>query len=465
MAMRTRRAALLMKLQSVAEVYEAPSAGTDGMLVEAPSVNTNPQNTSTNEVTGSLDSLADIAGGFQVSLSFPVYMKGNASPGQPPQWAKALKVCGWEEVATLQTISGTTFSVTGTNTINDSGSGLAALTVGTPIWLDSPKNPSVELLVATSAAGALAVTKPDGSAPGLVNESSGVTFTIRYGVPAVVATAGSVIAATAQSPWSNTLQAYRGMPAIVSGNPATPFYTSIIDYLASRVATLADKFGSTLDTSTKIGIPANVLYRPTSDLATIKMASLAFYQDGVLWKFSDARGTVSFEMTAAKAWRASFNLSALYVGREDQPVPAVTYDGTRPGVWRQSKMLIDRVRAALRNFSFNNGAQTTFPDDPNANEGFTSPEIMSRKMTFTADPQATPVATRDLMTAFRTGVQQPIHASLIGGAGARPGNRIILNLPAAQYDGNDPGDRDGIAIEQLRGMATGQDAGAFLAIY
>ena len=27
-------------------------------------------------------------------------------------------------------------------------------------------------------------------------------------------------------------------------------------------------------------------------------------------------------------------------------MPAVTYDGTRPGVWRQSKMLIDRVRAA-----------------------------------------------------------------------------------------------------------------------
>lgn len=464
-SMRTRRAAMLFKLQAAEGVYEDPSAATDGILIEPPTVALNPQNVTTNEVTNSLDSLADIVGGTQVSVQCQVYMKGNGVPGTAPQWTPALKVCSWEEVATLNTITGITFSVTGTDTIADSANGLAALTVGTVFHLVSPANNGVELLAAVSAAGSVQVTKPDGSAPNLTNEAAGGTFTIRYGIAAVDATAGDATSITAQAPWSNTAQAYRGMPSLVSGNPATPFWTSIIDYPATRVAKLSDKFGTPLDNTSIVSIPANMLYRPTSDDSVIKIASMAIYMDGVKWMFSDARGTVRFEMTAAKTWMANFTLSALYVGKTDAAVPSVTYDATRPGVWRDSKCLINRGVAKVSSFTFDLSNNLVFPDDPNQQEGFATPEITARNMTFQADPLATLVATRDLVSAFRNGDQQPIHASLVGGAGAKPGQRIILNIPLGQYNGADPGDRNGLVTEQLRGKATGPDAGAFLAIY
>jgi hypothetical protein len=251
MAKRTRFAAILAKSESVRGTFTAPSTTTDGVLVERPTLRINNQVVDTDEVSGSLDALAPIVGGAQCEISFPMYFKGSGTPGVAPEWSKLMKAMGLEELVTLQTISATTISVSDANTIADSGSGLAALTVGTPIHVSGFTNAANngEFVVTVSAAGAIDVTKADGSAAGLVAEVAGPTVVIRYGVPAVAATAGTTTGFTAQAPWGNTAQQYRGMPVLLSGNPATPEYVVISDYTAGRVASITKTMGSALTAS------------------------------------------------------------------------------------------------------------------------------------------------------------------------------------------------------------------------
>lgn len=463
MAMRNRNAAVLVKIEAAPGTFLAPSAATDGVLVEAPNTGFNPQNIDTNEVTGSLDGRGPLIGGIQVTYGFSVYLKGQGTPGNSPQFANLLKICGFAESLTQTIQSGTTFSITGGNTINDSANGLAVNTVGTHLYLSSPANPYAELIVTASAAGALTVTKPDGSAPGLVNESAGGTFTMVRGIVGTAATAGTTISATLAAPYAATAQVYRGMPVLLSGNPATPAYAFISDYTAGRVATLTDQFGVALSATTKVSIPANALYTPTS--AVIPTASIEYYLDGVRYRFKGCRGTVKFTFDAAGACKADFTISGMFDSKADAAVPAVTYDGTRPGMFRNSVMLLNRVATALGQVSIDMGNSLKFPDDPNQSEGFAPPEIIVRKMAGQMNPYSTLVATRDAMTDFRNGNAAIIHGRVLGGNSVRSGNRVGFTVPTGVYVDYEPGDDGGLATEEIGFFPQGQDSGMQLCIY
>src|SRR5262245_52768773 len=192
--LRSRNAAMLVKAEATPGVFVAPSAATDGVLVENPRASFDPQNVDTNEVTGSLDTRGPIIGGLQAKLDFTVYLKGNGVPGTAPQWDTLMKICGWGSAPTVSTIAGATFATNGgTSQITDSANGLAVLTVGTPLHVSGFANSanSGEFLVTASAAGAITLSKVDGSGAGLVTEAAGAAVTIRYGVAAVAATAGT----------------------------------------------------------------------------------------------------------------------------------------------------------------------------------------------------------------------------------------------------------------------------------
>lgn len=463
--LRSRNAAVLTKAEGTPGTYDAPNTTSDGVLVENPQIGFNPQNQETNEVTGSLDSFGPLIGGMQCSISFDFYLKGKSSPGVAPEWGKIMEACAWDMVPLRNAITDTSISVSDANTIADSNSGLAALTVGTHIFVAGFANAANngEFVVTASAAGSIDVTKPDGSAAGLVAETAGASVTIAYGISAVAATAGSTIAATAQSPWSDTAQAYRGMPALLSGNPVTPRFTQIFDYTAGRVASLVDLLGGALDTSTKISIPAHVLFKPNSN--AIPSNSIAVYMDGVVYRFRGCRGTVNFAMVAGQGWKASVQMTGLFQAKADAAVVTPAYDGTRPGIWRNSIFSMDRVAVGLGQMSLDSGVQSVYPPNPNDAEGFDPPELVSRNMTGSIDPNAVLVATRDTLTDVRNGTTRLLHARLKGGNAASAGNRIAVAVPSALFTGFQPTDRQGIAAEQIPFYAQGQDAGAFIAVF
>jgi len=68
MALRSRNAALLAKIETTEGVDASPVAGTDAVLVENPQISFNPNTVQTNEVTGSLDGRGPITGGMTVRL-------------------------------------------------------------------------------------------------------------------------------------------------------------------------------------------------------------------------------------------------------------------------------------------------------------------------------------------------------------------------------------------------------------
>lgn len=464
-ALRSRNGALLLKQESTPGTFEAPDAAADGILVESPTLNPTTQNTETNEVQASIDATAPIVGGMQVTIGGSFYLKGPGVPGEYPEWDLALRICGMSATQTRTDITGSTLSVTADDSeIADSGEGLAALTVGTVIYVSGFADPANngEFIVTASAAAAIEVARLTGAAA-MADEAAGATITIRRGIAGTAATAGAVDAVTLQAPFAATAQLYRGMPVILSTNPASPAVAQILDYSAGRVAQLSDRYDPALGDTSIASIPANIRYAPAS--SAIPAASAELYMDGVVYRLTGVRGTCSFEVTAGGAARCTYTLSGLFVEKTDAAVPAVTYDGTRPGVWRNSAMLIDKRRAALQTLSVDSGTEVVFPPDPNGQEGFTVPEILRRRVTGNMDPNATLVATRDLMSAFRAGQVQSIAARIMGGSAALPGQRVGIAIPAALYTSYQPGDRQGIQTEQTGFFAQGADSGYFLQVW
>ena len=382
MALRTRNATLLFKIEAVEGVAETPSAATDAVLVENPRLRFSPQNVETDEVTGSLDGRGPIAGGLQVGLTFDVYLKGSGAVGTAPELGELLKACGWAEVITASPV---------------------------------PAAPE-----ACAAAGTT-----------------------------TVANLGASAAAVAQ--------AYRGMPIEFTGAVAGSSFVS--DYTAAKAATLTDTMSGAIAATTNYQVPANVLYKPAS--TAIPSGTFNLFLDGLKYVVAGARGTFTMSAPAGKAARLSFSFTGMFGSKADAGVPAATYDATRPPIFKNGVLKVNRLAAAAASLGFDNGNRLVYPDNPNAIEGFDPTLITGRSMTGSIDPQATLVATRDILADLRSGAQRIVHARF----GSVAGNRVGLTVPAALFTGNDPGDREGLLTEETAFACIGQDAGAFLCFY
>lgn len=251
---------------------------------------------------------------------------------------------------------------------------------------------------------------------------------------------------------------YNGMPITLTASGVS-VDTFIADYSSSKTATLAEGAGVPLGSGISWQVPVNVLYAPAS--ASIPSHTQYFYMDGVLYKFVGMRGTFSIELVAGQPGKLRFQMQGLFSAKTDSAVPTVTYDSTRPPVWKGGKCKINRLAAAVANLSVDVGNELALPDDPNAAEGFQPAQITRRRMTGSADPLETLVATRDIMTAFRSGTQQIILAQV----GSTAGNRYGLVVPEAFYTNQTPGERSGLATVTVPFSCVGQDSGAYLCIY
>ena len=135
--------------------------------------------------------------------------------------------------------------------------------------------------------------------------------------------------------------------------------------------------------------------------------------------------------------------------------------GTRPAPFKNGTMLVNRQAAALESLTIDLGNEQSFPDNPNALEGFDPSIIVRRNLTGSMNPLETLIATRDIMADFRAGTQRIVH----GRYGATAGNRVGATIPAALYTNQSPGDRSGLATVEVPFSAVGQDAGGFLCLY
>ena len=80
------------------------------------------------------------------------------------------------------------------------------------------------------------------------------------GVVATAATAGTTNSATFPVAFSSVANIYRGIPGILTGNPAAGAVSPIMGWTTGRVASFGETFGTALSTTKLMQIPPNVLY-------------------------------------------------------------------------------------------------------------------------------------------------------------------------------------------------------------
>lgn len=284
-----------------------------------------------------------------------------------------------------------------------------------------------------------------------------ITATAIPAAPEACAAGGSTTTAVLGTTAAATAELYRGMPINFTGVVAGPSF--ITDYTAGKSATLTDTMLAAIVATTNYQIPANVLYKPAS--TSIPSGTFNFYEDGVMTVIAGARGTWQLTATAAGAAKIAFTFSGMFVSKADVAVPACTYDSTRPPIFKNGFMLIDRLAAAIATFTLTLGNAVAYPDNPNSAQGYDPAVITERNTTGSLDPQATLVATRDLLGAMSAGTQKIIHARW----GATAGNQVGVTVPTALLTLDDTADRSGIMTESVQFSAIGQDASSMICVY
>ena len=275
--------------------------------------------------------------------------------------------------------------------------------------------------------------------------------------PEACAAGASPIQATLGPGAAATAQLYRGMPVNFTG--AVTLNSFIYDYSVAKLAKIANTALASISATTNYQIQPNVLYVPAS--ASISSATIYYFNDGIRYTFLGNRGTVAFNLVSGGPCKASFRFMGMLGTKTDVALPTVTYDQTRPPVWKGGALTLNSVAAAAGTLNLDTGNQLVQPDDPNETEAFDPAIIPLRQLRGTVNPKETLVGTRDLMNAFRTQGKWPIHARY----GITAGNRLGFTVPAALFLNETPGDNNGYRIVDVPFDMAGQDSGLQICSY
>lgn len=375
-------------------------------------------------------------------------------------------------------LDGTTYNTP--YTVEQSNEATGSLVAGAPLVVGQPAQVDIRFRIKGAGAGVTytSLIKPPHHS---VFAACGRRGVFTASVAAAAITAGTVNSATLGTGFGTTAQAYRGMPLQFAAGNSNGRLVNVVDYTSGKVASLSDVFGGALNTSVTAAVPANWTYSGTSpkDAAARTtdhpLATIYFYEDGVLYKFIDCRGSLSdFGGASARPGMATASHRGVYLGKEDAAVPAVTVldhsapvlavgsDGVTPA------FLINRRELAISTWSMGDGTQVESPEDPNTRNGFGAGEIGGRTPVLNIDPLATLKATRDIIAEIEAGTAY----SGVMRFGSVAGNRWSLTLPRLLPVQSSPGNRNGLRSEQqqLQALnpgvdAAGRDAESILCFY
>ncbi|MEG3167510.1 hypothetical protein U1737_04800 [Sphingomonas sp. LB3N6] len=259
-------------------------------------------------------------------------------------------------------------------------------------------------------------------------------------IAAAAATAGTATSLTLPAGFPAVSRAVLGMILLLTGGAGAGAQPAVVEYTAGRVATLAETFAPALDATTLVSMPANWSYAQTSPSDTASRltdqpsGTCYIFEDGRLMKFVGCRGTFTPDGKSARPGYGTFNMTGIYAGRVDAPIPAnlVIAGHSAPmlvqGAGVSPAASLNRKATTISTWSVDPGSQIENIDDPNTPYGFGSGQIVDRKKMLKIDPLATLVANRDTITDIGNGVQMPA----VLRHGSQTGNRWALVMPVAQ---------------------------------
>lgn len=282
------------------------------------------------------------------------------------------------------------------------------------------------------------------------------------GAPTAAA-AGTITAATLATPFAATAQLYRGMPALLTGNPSAGAVTPILDYTAGRVASFGEGFFPILSTSTLVQVPVNVLYSPSSDESAHRTVSIYIYRNGYRWRFVGCMGNVRLELTTGGMGMLVFSLMGQELDQGASANPSGINSGVAlsPPIFQNGKFRLMGNKVNPRSVRWDLGVGVSLPPDPDALNGVAPGVAVGRTTTVDLDPLIDTTAQATLWGQFRGGTTGGLYAQL----GTTAGNRFMISQPGVRIVSNDPGSSDGFTNNQLRAQANSPDAGLFICHY
>lgn len=228
--------------------------------------------------------------------------------------------------------------------------------------------------------------------------------------------------------------------------------------------TLADNDSLTGDIS---GATANVnvtadtawVYRPISDRALQKTATVHWSLDGIKHVTTYVRGDLSIDAGVDNYAVCTLDLQGIYSEPTDAANPAASYSTTKPaavvnaglaiGDWDMSTTAATKLQVALKN-------TVVARNDINAADGITGIEVTGRGTNGSIDPEVASISAHNPWSLWKNGTTQKIYATI----GCAAGERIRLLMPMSQYQNFNYQDRDGISAYQLPFMCNGGNEGA-----
>jgi len=277
------------------------------------------------------------------------------------------------------------------------------------------------------------------------------------------ASAGTATTVTAASPFGNTAQQYRGMPILLTGNPAAGSTDVVLDYTTGRVISLAKTYSPVLSTATTLQIPVNVLYSPTSDDSQEKSLTCYAYEDGLRHKILGCVGSFSIGLAAGRYATLTVRLTGMVAAiAEAASLPSNYTPLTRqPPRWANGLSQLNRVLAACATANLDMGVRTNYPENPEAGEGFDAPIITGAAPRITLDPFSHTTNTPTRASAFRAGLSMPFAAIW----GSVAGNRFAVSCPSAQVVDLQPQERNELGVDAIALAPDQPNASLFLACF
>ncbi|MBU8543994.1 MULTISPECIES: phage tail tube protein [Roseomonadaceae] len=281
------------------------------------------------------------------------------------------------------------------------------------------------------------------------------------------ATAGTTTTATLADPFAATADLYAGMPITLSGEPVVPRTTMVTDYSVGRVATLGRTFDPTLDTDTLAQIPINNRYA-LSDLETDWQRLTAyFYFAGQLMKTINCHlSNPVIELAAGQPAMLSGTLIGVLVANpaeQAMPAGAATAAALRlpPPIWIAGEAQLGRSILRCATLSIGLGTAVALPENPENANGFDSAQITGRAVSASLVAYANSTNSPTRFAAYRAGGRTNLSCIL----GSTAGNRFGIALPLLAIADNQPGDRNGLGVDNLTLVNAKPGAGFFLASF
>ncbi len=201
---------------------------------------------------------------------------------------------------------------------------------------------------------------------------------------------------------------------------------------------------------------ATHVWKPsTLDPSTL---SIGGYQDGRFYLLIGAKGSMKINLKAGEHGIVHFDFEGVLVADADVALLTPTYETTLPPRWASSTCTIGALTplASVTAFNFQNTIKVA--ENPATVSGLSRAYITDRSFTMTADPEASLVATYSPQAIMLAHTEVALSYVI----GATTGNIITIAAPKAQYTKVEPGDRDGIHVQNIemqfnRSAALGDD--------